>query len=555
MKVDAVNITIKNLLTRGKYIIPDYQREYDWEDEQIEELLEDLEECKVGDNYFIGHMVFEGERNGDRFVVIDGQQRITTITIMLCCLRDVFYDRNEKDLAEGINDRYIFSKDDNNKLFARLYNDMPYPVLQARVQNIPTNKDVDIHPQKDGEKKIVEAYDKLYTYYKSKTTQELQDCRTKILDLETVSVVAEGVANASTIFMTLNATGKDLSPMDLVKSLIFSNYPVVPLLNEPNDTWKRILSNINQKGNFLNNFYASRYKKVSDMRLFKEIEKTIKQINPNDIHEATKDFLNQMEEDSKIFKLIVSPSMSQWKQSDYDIYESIFALTTQFKIKVANSFLIALLRDFFKKEISKKILMKMLKTMEQIHFVNNAICSSRSSGMDKLYSKYAHALYEIDGKQGKHILIKEFCKELLNKKSNKSTFDAKIDSKLYYTKKDERQKDLVKYVLRKIERVKNRHAIPIETSIEHIYPENSREEQLEDASLIKNIGNLVLLENDVNSDIGNKPYKQKKEYVLKHSKMLSAKEVFEKNNEWGDEQIKGRRNDLLDVLYDSMWIK
>jgi len=555
MKVDAQGMPIRKLLTDGMYIIPDYQREYDWEEEQICEFIDDIKEIHNNESYFIGHMVFEGKRNGVSFTVIDGQQRITTITIMLCCLRDIFYARNENDLGNGINDKYIFSINDDNEKFARLINDMPYPVLQARVQNIPDEKDNNVIPQKNGEKKIINAYNKISSLFQNYTIDELKSFRDKILDLETVSVVAEGVSNACTIFMTLNSTGKDLTPLDLVKSLIFSKYKKVPLVNEPNDTWKVINDNIKQNSKFLNNFYASRYKKVSDRRIFKEIEGTIKSLDPNSNGAGAKEFLQQMLTDSEIYKLIIEPLQSQWEKKDYEIYESIFAITKQFKIQVSNSFLIALIRDYKEGKISKKMCMKVLSVMERFHFINNAVCSSRSSGLDLLYAKFAHALYQAGIKQDKHVIINCVCQDLTNKIASVSDFSANVDNKLYYTKDDEKQKELVKYVLIKMERKKNKHSIPIATSIEHVYPETPQTMTLADSNLIKNIGNLVLLEDDINSKIGNKEYNEKKTYVLNKSKMITAKQLFNTYNNWKDTEIKLRRDDLIKEMYETMWLK
>lgn len=555
MKVDAQGMPIRKLLTDGMYIIPDYQREYDWEEEQICEFIDDIKEIHNNESYFIGHMVFEGKRNGVSFTVIDGQQRITTITIMLCCLRDIFYARNENDLGNGINDKYIFSINDDNEKFARLINDMPYPVLQARVQNIPDEKDNNVIPQKNGEKKIINAYNKISSLFQNYTIDELKSFRDKILDLETVSVVAEGVSNACTIFMTLNSTGKDLTPLDLVKSLIFSKYKKVPLVNEPNDTWKVINDNIKQNSKFLNNFYASRYKKVSDRRIFKEIEGTIKSLDSNNNGAGAKEFLQQMLTDSEIYKLIIEPLQSQWGKKDYEIYESIFAITKQFKIQVSNSFLIALIRDYKEGKISKKMCMKVLSVMERFHFINNAVCSSRSSGLDLLYAKFAHALYQAGIKQDKHVIINCACQDLTNKIASVSDFSANVDNKLYYTKDDEKQKELVKYVLIKMERKKNKHSIPIATSIEHVYPETPQTMTLADSNLIKNIGNLVLLEDDINSKIGNKEYNEKRTYVLNKSKMITAKQLFNTYNNWKDTEIKLRRDDLIKEMYETMWLK
>ena len=385
-----------------------------------------------------------------------------------------------------------------------------------------------------------------------RSTEELKLFREKILNLETVFVVAEGVSNAATIFMTLNATGKNLTPIELVKSIIFSSYPSKPLIKEPNETWKRILANIHLQSKFLNNFFASRYKKVSDAKLFNEVEKTIKTLNP-DKGQATKEFLSQMDKDSEIFKYINNPSPGQWKKNEYPIYESINAIIKIINIRVSTPFLMALLRDYKKGTVSFNVCKSILNTMEQFHFINNAICSKRSSGMDKLYAKYAHELYIENNKNNKHRVIRELITELISKKASLEDFKNNIDTKLYYKKSNDKQKELVKYVLYKLERHRNKNAVPINVSIEHIYPESPQEMMLSDSNLIQNIGNLVLLEEKVNSQIGNKPFLKKKSYILANSKMFTSIEVFKNHTEWCDEQILQRKETLVDEMYNKMW--
>ncbi len=554
MKIEAKGETISKLLTEGMFTIPNYQREYDWEEEQINELIKDIKETGKSDSYFIGHMVFEGSRNDVNFTVIDGQQRLTTITIMLCCIRDTFYARQEKNLGDGINDNFIFRKDVNNNISARLNNKMPYPVLQARVLNVPEYKNKQISPKKAGEIKILNSYNHIFALFDKFTNEELKELRDKILNLEVVSVVVEGVSNACTIFMTLNSTGKDLTPLDLVKSLIFSKYKAEPLINEPFDTWKKITTNINQNTKFLNNFYASRYQKVSDRKIFKEVEKTINDLKPNDEGAGAKEFLNQMLDDSSVFKLINEPTLSDWNKNEYEVFESIFAIIKQFKIQVANSFLIALIRDYNNHSITKKYCIKALNKMEQFHFINNAICSSRSSGMDTFYAKYAKLMYQAGKKYEKHSIINEICNTLSTKIESKAEFTANIDKKLYYSKSDEKQKELVKYVLNKLERKENRNSILVNTSIEHVYPETPSVLTLANSNLIKNIGNLVLLEEDINSRIGNKDYSIKRNYVLNNSKISTAKKLFEQHKVWTDKEICDRRDSLISELYQDIWL-
>jgi uncharacterized protein with ParB-like and HNH nuclease domain len=99
MNVEARSQIIENVLRKGQYIIPGYQREYDWTEENINEFLNDIKDSNEK-NYFIGHMVCEGNYNGATFEVIDGQQRITTITIMLSVIRDIFDKKSMKNLAK-----------------------------------------------------------------------------------------------------------------------------------------------------------------------------------------------------------------------------------------------------------------------------------------------------------------------------------------------------------------------------------------------------------------------------------------------------------------------
>lgn len=416
MKVEAHDILTENLFKKGKFIIPDYQREYDWDDEHIDELLEDLEETLENENYFIGHMVFEGEYNGFEFKVIDGQQRITTLTILLCAIRDKFISLGEINLAEAIHTSFIFGKDKNFNDFVVLENRMPYPVLQAYVQSKPQYKNNSIKPIKQGEKKIIHAYDKISKRLESFDKDSLIVLRDKILKLEVIFVAASDQVDASTIFMTLNATGKDLSPLDLVKNHIFSLYPKQPHIKEPNDSWKVIIENTNGAVKFLNNFFASRYKKVSDKRIFKEFLRTIKKEGKDKISL----FMQNLKGDAIIFKFVTKPKPEDWNKYDYDIFESISAITSVFRIEVANAFLMSLIREFKNNSISKEFILKALNIIEKFHFINNAICSNRSSGFDKMYAKKAKLLFEAEDREKKHRVINELITELEKKYQRKN---------------------------------------------------------------------------------------------------------------------------------------
>lgn len=553
MNVEARSQKIENVFRKGVFVIPDYQREYDWGNEEINEFLEDIDETKLNDSYFIGHMVLEGEFNGDLFNVIDGQQRITTITIILSVIRDLFYKHKEINLAEGINENYVFGKDRSNKPYIILENKMPYPVLQAYVQSIPEEKDLSVKPIKSGEKRIIKVYDNLLKLFGTKTIKELEELRDKILDLEVIFVAVSNEVDAFTIFETLNATGKDLTPMDLIKNQIFKLYTRQPHIDEPNDSWKIILSNSENKNlKFLNNFWSSRYKKVSNKKIYKEFVNKIvkKKVNIND-------FLEELKNDSILFNEINFPKKESWTNvNESKIYFSLNAIVEVFNIEVANSILMGLLREYKAKNISLKYLTKALNTIEKYHFINNAISSNRSSGLDTMYARFSRDITYAKDKHHKHSEIDNMITKLNEKIPSFSEFDANINDKLYYSSKETKQKKLVQYVLRKIElKSQNNNIAIINSSLEHIFPENPDDswDELNDRTLVKNIGNIVLLDSNLNSKIGNKNYSIKKRIIIEKSTLVSTKQVFNNSSKWGDSEIKNRKYNISKFMYNSIW--
>lgn len=551
MNVRAENMTISNIFKKGKFIIPDYQREYDWNKENLNEFFDDINELEKNEHYFIGHMVCEGDFNGNEFKVIDGQQRITTITIMLCTIRDIFYKIEKMNLAQGIHENYIFSKDKDYKEYVILENKMPYPVLQKYVQNTPDKKDTLLKPVKSGEKKIIEAYKDFLDRIQTWTEDELIVLRDKLLNLEIIFVAVSDEVDAFTIFETLNAKGKDLTPMDLIKNQIFKNHPKQCHVNEPFDSWTTIIANTKESTlKFLNNFWASRYKKVSDRKIYKNfIEKTKTDFN----YES---FIKDLLKDSELFKKMTLPKKEDWssQQGEFDIFLSLRSIR-DFSVSVANSMILSVLREYEAKTISKEYCKKALSAIEKFHFINNAICSLRSSGLDTMYSRYAKDLHQAKDKQAKHIILDSFIKVLKEKQPKKEIFESKFDEKLYYTRNDEKNKKLIQYVLFKIEyKEQNKNIDLLNFSIEHIYPENPNGKWNPiDQKLISNIGNLVLLDSSLNSNIGNDNYSSKKEKVIEKSTLVSTKNVFSKNEKWAEENITDRRNMLVDTLYENIW--
>ena len=149
MKFAAFPRSIKTILeAERKYIIPRYQREYSWEKEQLEEFWDDItKQIKFNyDNYqtseyFIGSLVLIGDDElGTEFYVVDGQQRLTTITILLSVLTQIGKELGEIAFAKSCY-RYIEGKNTEFQEFFKLINETPKPFFQNTIQNFDKEDD------------------------------------------------------------------------------------------------------------------------------------------------------------------------------------------------------------------------------------------------------------------------------------------------------------------------------------------------------------------------------------------------------------------------------
>jgi len=142
-KIDGTPKTIRELFTGAKYTIHYYQREYQWQTKQIEELIDDLTEAffeyyspedersKVLEygHYFMGSIVLTADDNA----IIDGQQRLTSLTLLLICIYHRLQDEEER--AEVL--QLIYSKKAGTKTFNIHVPEMPdrYEVMNALLQD------------------------------------------------------------------------------------------------------------------------------------------------------------------------------------------------------------------------------------------------------------------------------------------------------------------------------------------------------------------------------------------------------------------------------------
>jgi len=210
------------------YQIPDYQRPYSWEDEQIEQLWDDLYSAMESEDesYFLGPVILI--KRGEWFEVVDGQQRLTTLTILFCVLRDLYESRLkdlDKTLTASIQDaimslvkekprlKLITQLHCQNKFEDEILNGVKFPDRELTCKEREQEKFINaalIFKQKLGElekKGGIESIKKFTDYLLRK--------------VEMIIITCSQQEYAIKLFQVLNTRGLDLSPADLIKSYLY----------------------------------------------------------------------------------------------------------------------------------------------------------------------------------------------------------------------------------------------------------------------------------------------------------------------------------------------
>lgn len=220
--------TIRELLSGTKYSIDYYQREYKWQEKQVQELIEDLTGKFLEDHdprhernavegyghYFLGSIIIS--RRDNLSYIIDGQQRLTSLTLLLIYLHNL--QRNRAD-AVKIDD-LIFSERYAKKSFNIDVDDRT-PAMEALFENQP----YDASDRADSIQRIVARYDDIKEFFpaelKEKSLPYFVDWIVENVHL--VEITAYSDEDAYTIFETMNDRGLSLTPTEMLKGFILAN--------------------------------------------------------------------------------------------------------------------------------------------------------------------------------------------------------------------------------------------------------------------------------------------------------------------------------------------
>ncbi|GAA6982614.1 hypothetical protein ID0084_12840 [Helicobacter pylori] len=207
--MEAAATTLLNLFRENKenqFVIPIYQRLYSWEKEQCKQLWKDI--IRIGGNdkiegHFIGSILYvlDGiKHSNNTLLIIDGQQRLTTITLLFIALRDHLNDKREEDKRKEIEDHYLINSDkDGDKKFRLILSESDKDTLLSLIDK---NK----RKPSESSLKIVENFE-LFQNWISKDTDKLETIFKGLKKLEIVYIALEKEKDdPQLIFESMNST-------------------------------------------------------------------------------------------------------------------------------------------------------------------------------------------------------------------------------------------------------------------------------------------------------------------------------------------------------------
>ena len=530
-----------------QFTIPVYQRNYNWEEKQCETLLKDILEVAKNEqepSYFIGSIVYIHEGvyglGKKEFSIIDGQQRLTTIVLLLIALYHKYEEFNESEIKNMIFDRYLVDRymQDLNKIKL-----VPPGKNLNILKNILENN---IYSIENKDNNMVKNY--LFFLSKLNNVELMEKIITGIEKLIYVDVALEkGKDNPQRIFESLNSTGLDLSQGDLIRNFILMDLDRDDQIRIYEDYWVEIENNTkvikNNKievkiSDFMRDYLTLKLGNIPNKnRVFEQFKNNYEYMSKENLEKELKNIRHY----SKIYKYILNPHEEENKK--INIHLRYLKLLDY---NVVIPFLMGVYNDYQCKVIDEKEFIKIMDLL-QSYLWRRYICGEATGILNKtfmnLYFKIDHGSY-YDSLE-KHLVNTNF-------PSDRSLKDELKIKPVY------KDKEKLMYVFERIENENHNEKLDFENlTIEHIFPQKPGKHwknkfsdiEYEKMMSFKNtISNLTLTGS--NSNLGNKSFEEKRDmekFGYKDSKIYLNKWISEQT-EWNLNKLDERFNELFHII-------
>ncbi len=531
----------------NQFVIPIYQRLYSWKKEQCEQLWDDI--IKIGGNdkmngHFIGSILYVRDDNthSSPLLIIDGQQRLTTITLLLIALKN--------HLSEEVKILEKFSRKIENYL---INSDKKFRLILSESDKDTLLFLIDKNKRKPSEPsvKIVENFE-LFEKWISENTDKLETIFKGLKKLMIVWIALDKGDDPQLIFESMNSKGIELTQADLIRNyIVMETETEEKQKNFYNGYWRAMEENFKQsekqsKREDLFDKFVRHYLTIKTGKIPKEkrVYEAFKHYQQERGIE-TEVLLQDLQKYCGFFCQIVFK-----KEADKDLNKALGFLV-DLEMDVIYPLLLELYSDYSDGVLSKQDFIPIIYLTES-YICRRAVCGIPSNGLNKFFPSFTK---KIDKKQYLKSVEEHFGSLKGNQRfpNNDEFKDSFITKELYGRNKTKKKK--TKYFLERLENFDTKE--PVDTqkcNTEHIMPQTLNLEWERDLGenfeaihekYLHTIGNLTLT--GYNSEYSNKPFKEKrdmengfKQSPLRLNQSLKDLEVF------GEKEIEKRANNLAD---------
>ncbi len=527
--------------------IPIYQRTYDWQKKHCEKLVNDIfNAMEHGKEHFTGTVVYINETNFARekvSLIIDGQQRLTTVILILKGLEDLAIKYGHDALAEQIRDKFL---ETDTKNFTKTNKLIPTDEDQTNFDKLMAN----MFNEVDKTSSMFENYFiiKLQLERKLKNSEDLTNFFTTLIDQMTiVELVLDKDDDPQEIFESINSTGLELSQADLVRNyLLMSTKDQDRLYNL---YWKPLYAKLKgeQLEEYLFNFLL--------LKLQKNIKYNEIYQNFLNYHESSdldkEEVLSTLLDVSNIYNSFITNN----KRYSEEINELLSSFTELGQSTIF-PFLLRVFIDFENGGISEMELLNVLKLFRSYH-IRRMIVNAPSGTLRGLYINLYNRIFKVENNKERYYdSIAFFMSQFKTKDeipSNHYVLTSLDKFSIY------KQPSLAKYVLTTLENKASAEKLLVgDLTIEHLMPQTLNQswrnmlgvnyEEIHEEYL-HTLGNLTIT--GYNSQLGNKPFNEKKEIISTNSKATYLNSDILASQEWTLPNIQKRTYRLAtDLLHD-----
>lgn len=497
---------------KTRFVIPVYQRNYDWTRGQCTQLMHDILKAGADDGgvHFIGSIVYiqDGTYTSTdikNLVIIDGQQRLTTLTLIYVALYRFAKQINDDGLAAKIK-RYLINGSSPSAALKLKLTEHHDKALRFLWTNDPIAEYLE-------SSNVIENFKYIAGSINQETYQCVLNGLSKLLFVE-ISL-ERGKDDPQRIFESLNSTGLELSQADLIRNYILMNLDYNEQERVYNTYWDFIekhasfessceLSNESKVSDFIRDYLTLKNKKIPNKgNVYAEFK--TKYPSFDNLDRA----LTPIKQYAKHYYKLINPE----REPDKEIQEELKSIN-RLESTVAYPFLLQIYNDYANRVIEKAVFIEILKLIQSF-ILRRFITGLPTNALNKIFMN----LYEKVDKTNYLYSIQRALVRLRGSQefpTNEEVIKELQFKDMYYTIK----KSNIRYILEKLENHHNTEKVVIQDlTIEHIFPQNSDktswEETLdkEEYALMKEkylhtISNLTLSGN--NGKLGNKLFQEKK---------------------------------------------